>query len=209
MNGIRSSGSRSGRQYSNGVESKRRILSAGVKLFAKNGYHMTGIELICAEAHMGRGSLYHHIGNKEALLFEICHTTMTDLLWACERVMAEELTHEDCFRELMRVSMRSIADHVSEWKVSSRDYTALTGQRLVVVQEARDRYENLVLGVLAAGATDGEFREFGPLVVKGILGYYNYSYVWIRRDGSLTPEAIADLFSDALLGGVRAPSSAL
>ncbi len=41
------------------------------------------------------------------------------------------------------------------------------------------------------------------MVVKGILGMFNYSYLWIDESGSMTPEKIASVFSEAILTGIR------
>jgi TetR/AcrR family transcriptional regulator, cholesterol catabolism regulator len=40
------------------------------------------------------------------------------------------------------------------------------------------------------------------VLVKGLLGMHNYSYLWMREDGRLTPEEVADRFCDILLGGL-------
>ncbi|MEU4896071.1 TetR/AcrR family transcriptional regulator [Streptomyces sp. NPDC021722] len=186
-----------------GLEAKQRIMQAAVRLFAENGYHATGIELISSESKIGRGALYHHIGNKEAVLFEICHTRMSDLLTQSGRVLAMDATYEQRFRELMRSTMRNLADHVLEWRVAFHEFGALTGQRRVVIQDARDRYESMVAELLEGGAKAGEFRPMDPLVTKGILGMYNFSYAWIQPHGDRAPEEIADLFTNALLEGVR------
>lgn len=185
-----------------GVESRERILRVAARLFAENGYHGTGIELISSEAQMGRGALYHHIGNKETLLFEICHSTLTDLLRDSEAVLARGGSAEDRFRELMRVSVTSIANRNTEWKVSLHDFGALTGERRAIIADGRDRWERMVADVLEQGAGAGEFRKLDPIVVKGVIGMFNYTYVWISPDGPIAPEQIADKFSDALLGGV-------
>lgn len=205
MPGVKSTSS-ARRSNRNGLESKQRILAAAVRLFAEKGYHGTGIELISTEVKLGRGALYHHIGNKEALLFEICHSRMADLLEQSSRVLAMDVSYEERFRELMRVAIRNIADHVLEWTVSFHEFNALTGQRREVVHEERARYERMVVELIEGGAKAGELRELDPLVAKGILGLYNYSYSWIRPDGEKTPEEIADLFSDALLQGIRTPT---
>jgi AcrR family transcriptional regulator len=201
MSGAKSS-STTRRTYRTGIASKQRITEAAVKLFAENGYHGTGVEEISNEVQLGKGALYHHMGSKEALLFEICHARISDLLTQSGRVMAMELSWHERFRELMRVGMRNIADHVLEWTVSFQEFKALTGQRRAVIQEARERYERIVAEVLEEGARAGEFVYLDPLVTKGILGLYNYSYVWIRSDGERSPEDIADLFTDALLNGI-------
>ncbi|UMP00051.1 TetR/AcrR family transcriptional regulator [Amycolatopsis sp. EV170708-02-1] len=185
-----------------GEDARQRIMAAAVRLFAENGYHATGIEMLSSETQIGRGAMYHHIGSKEALLFEICHTRMSDLLTRSGRILAVDASYEQRFRELMRSTMRNLADHALEWTVSFQEFRALTGQRRVVVQEARDRYERMVAELLEGGAEAGEFRRLDPLVTKGILGQYNYSYAWIRPHGKRTPEEIADLFTDTLLRGV-------
>jgi len=197
-------GSLARRSNRSGIESRERILKAAARLFAENGYHGTGIELISNEVKLGRGALYHHIGNKEALLFEICHSAMSDLLRDSEAALAVDGSCEDRFRGLMRVAVRSIADQIPEWKVAIHDVGALTGQRKMVILEARDRWEKMVCDILAEGTAHGEFVALDPILTKGVIGMFNYTYLWISPDGALRPERIADLFSDALLSGVRA-----
>lgn len=185
-----------------GVAARERILRVAARLFAENGYHGAGIEQISSEAQLGRGALYHHIGNKEALLFEICHSTITDLLRDSEVVLARGGTATERFRNLMRVSVSSIANRNLEWTVALHDFRALTGQRLDIIVEARDRWEKMVADVIFEGGTTGEFREVDPIVIKGVIGMFNYTYVWITPDGPISPERVADQFCDAILQGL-------
>lgn len=201
------SGQAGRRTTRDGSASRERILAAAAKLFAENGYHATGIEAISSEVRLGRGALYHHIGNKEALLFEICHSTISDLLRDSESVLASGGSCEERFRALMRVSVRSIADRIPEWTVSLHDFGALTGQRKTIIRQGRDRWEQMIADVLREGAESGEFVALDPIVNKGIIGMFNYTYVWITPDGTLSPETIADRFSDALMSGVRRPDA--
>lgn len=190
-----------------GAASRERILTIAARLFAENGYHGTGIELISSEAQLGRGALYHHIGNKEALLFEICHSTMTDLLRDSEAVLARGGSAVDRFRGLMEVAVTSIASRVLEWRVSLHDFGALTGERREIIREGRDRWEKMVADVLVQGAEAGEFRRLDPIVTKGVIGMFNYSIVWISPEGSISPARIAEKFCDAILGGIAQPGS--
>ena len=48
-------------------DQKERIRSKAAHLFARNGYHGTGVQEISEAVGLGRGALYHHIGSKEAL----------------------------------------------------------------------------------------------------------------------------------------------
>ncbi len=188
-----------------GAASRERILTIAAKLFAENGYHGTGIELISSEAQLGRGALYHHIGNKEALLFEICHSTISDLLRDSEVVLARGGSAIDRFRGLMEVGMTSIASRLPEWRVSLHDFGALTGERREIIREGRDRWERMVADVLVQGAEAGELRRLDPIVTKGVIGMFNYSIVWISPEGSISPSRIAEKFCDAILGGIAHP----
>src|SRR5436309_3637837 len=55
------------------AKSSRReeILQIAARLFAENGYHGTGIAELGEAVGLGKGALYHHIGSKEDLLYEI------------------------------------------------------------------------------------------------------------------------------------------
>jgi hypothetical protein len=76
--------------------------------------------------------------------------------------------------------------------------------------EYRDRlvarragYQVIWEGVLADGVERGEFLAPDPVFVKGVLGMHNYSYLWLREDGRLTPEEVGDRFCDVLLAGLN------
>jgi hypothetical protein len=45
-----------------------------------------------------------------------------------------------------------------------------------------------------------------PLLVKGILGMLDHTYLWFEPDGELPPEAPADEYVDLLLRGIRVSS---
>ncbi len=51
----------------NAVESKERLLQAGIKLFAEYGPDATTVEMIAKEARINRRMLYHYFESKEGL----------------------------------------------------------------------------------------------------------------------------------------------
>jgi hypothetical protein len=68
-----------------------------------------------------------------------------------------------------------------------------------------DRFEAAVTKVFADGIESGVFASAVPpvLLTKALLGMVNWTYRWYRRDGSLSAEQVALLFSDLVLNGVR------
>lgn len=183
-------------------EAKRRIVKAAAELFAERGYHNTGIELVSRRVNLGRGALYYHIKSKEDLLFEILWQPAQELAAAARRRREMDLSPDEELRQFARDLMRSIADNLAEWTVFFREFAGLSGERFDEVLGLRADFERVLLEILAEGQESGLFRTVDPLLAKGILGMFNYSFLWIRPDGSKTPEEIADRFCDALLEGV-------
>lgn len=56
---------------SDGLRTKKRILTACVRLFLENGYHQTTLQQICKEAQVSTGSFFNIFGSKDGVLKEL------------------------------------------------------------------------------------------------------------------------------------------
>ncbi len=75
--------SRSGRRAARSSSTPR------PSVFARRGYHGTGIVELCAANEPRQGRLYHYIGSKEELLAAIHDRVMDEVLAGADRVAAE------------------------------------------------------------------------------------------------------------------------
>jgi AcrR family transcriptional regulator len=146
--------------------------------------------------------LYHHIGSKEDLLYEISMEHVVNLLQVGQEILSRDLTAEEKFRGLARSLMSTIADNLPELTVFFADYRDLRGRRRREVWKKREAFEAIWNEILDQGQREGVLAPADPLLVKGILGMFNYSYLWLRPSGR-SPEEIADTFSDVLIPGLR------
>ncbi|MEU6645634.1 TetR/AcrR family transcriptional regulator [Saccharomonospora sp. NPDC046836] len=180
-----------------------RIVGIAAELFARNSYHGTGVAELSKAVGLGRGALYHYIGSKENLLYEISKTQVDQMNAQAERLLAAGLPTETLLRELAKGLLHNIAEHQFEWAVFFREYTALTGENRDRVVAARERYESYWRQALDRGAAEGVLAPAPRLLVKGILGMLNYTYLWFEPDGEVSPDELADAYLDALLDGIR------
>lgn len=183
---------------------KRRIIEVSAELFAKNGYSATGISELEKAVGLGRGALYHHIESKENLLYEISIRHVVDMVISGEMLLEEELPAEEKLRTLARSLMRTIADNLAQLTVFFSDHRALSEPHAVELGVIRDRFEEVWAAVLRQGVDEGAFDKTDPVIVKGLLGMFNYSYLWLQPGGEKSPEAIADAFSDVVVAGLAA-----
>jgi AcrR family transcriptional regulator len=187
-----------------GGDQKAAIRAGAARLFAERGYHATGITEICDAVGLGRGALYHHIGSKEELLFEISSMGLDELFEVSEAIVAEPLGAGEKLRRLSRTLMRNLAENRAALTVYFRELDLMSPEYRSRLVARRAGYQVLWEGVLAEGVASGEFVAPDPVVVKGLLGMHNYAYLWLREDGRLTPEEIGDRFCDVVLAGLEA-----
>jgi TetR/AcrR family transcriptional regulator, cholesterol catabolism regulator len=182
---------------------RQAIVDTSARVFARQGYHATGIMELCAANDLGKGALYHYIGSKEELLAAIHDRVMDEVMMGADRVAAaggrpsEQLTMLG--DELLDVIHR-YPDHV--W-VFLHEFPALTGPRAAQFRVRRQAYENRVEAVLSAGVETGEFREIDPwLAARAWLGMHNYTYLWLKPGRRLSARAVARPFSDIFMRGI-------
>jgi AcrR family transcriptional regulator len=183
---------------------RERILTVAGRLFAEQGYHGTGVDQLCKVVGLGKGALYYHLDSKEQVLFELCRRNVAELIQQANVLESHDLPAPARLRAMLRVLMRNIADNQQEWQVFFHDFGALTGTRSQTVRRLRDRFEELIGSMISQCVTEGVFRSVPPIVVKGVLGFFNYAYLWYRQDGAMSPEEIADTFFDVLVNGLAA-----
>jgi TetR/AcrR family transcriptional regulator, cholesterol catabolism regulator len=180
------------------------IVDVSAHLFARQGYHATGITELCDANDLGKGALYHYIGSKEALLASIHDRVIDAVMAGAERVeraggsATEQLTMLG--DELLDVIER-YPDHV--W-VFLHEPNALTGAHAEQYAARRREYERGVEAILRAGVESGEFRAIDTRVTAlAWLGMHNYTYNWLRAGGRLTAHEIARQFADIFLRGIQ------
>lgn len=182
---------------------RERVIRIAAALFARNGYHATGVAELCEATELSRGSLYYYIDGKETLLYEICRTQVVMMNRRAAEITGMKADPDTKLRLLASSLLKNIADHLDDWSVFFKEFGNLEDERRAEIMQARDRYEAYWVDVISQ-------REPGPsgsltpaLMVKGLLGMFNYAYIWFRPGGRLTPEQVAEEFIGVILDGLR------
>jgi AcrR family transcriptional regulator len=182
---------------------KVRIRREAARLWARQGYHATGIKELSEVVGLGRAALYHHIGSKEELLFEISTLYVEQLIERAQLILSDDDARAtEKLKRMSRGLMRNIADNLPEWTVFFREANTLTGAHRVQMVAQRARYEELWAVLVEQGVETGELRSSDSVIVKGLLGMHNYSYLWLQTRDRLTAEQIADEFTSVILRGL-------
>ncbi len=201
----RTESSKDSRRSANWQARRQAIVDTSAPLFARSGYHATGITELCEANDLGKGALYHYIGSKEELLAAIHDRVIDEVMLGADRVAEAGGTPsaqlEMLGDELLDVIHR-YPDHV--W-VFLHEFPALTGERAARFRERRRGYEQRVEAVFLAGVESGEFRELDPwLTTRAWLGMHNYTYLWLKAGGRLSARDVARPFAEIFMRGIEA-----
>jgi TetR/AcrR family transcriptional regulator, cholesterol catabolism regulator len=188
---------------------RQAIVDTSARVFARQGYHASGITELCDANDLGKGALYHYIGSKEALLAAIHDRVMDEVMAGADRVAAAGGSPSAQLAmlgdELLDVIHR-YPDHV--W-VFLHEFPALTGERAEQFLVRRREYERRVEAVLQAGVDSGEFRDLDSwLTARAWLGMHNYTYLWLKPGGRLTARDVAKPFAEIFSRGIEKPTRA-
>jgi AcrR family transcriptional regulator len=182
---------------------RQAIIDTSAHLFARQGYHATGITELCTANDLGKGALYHYIGSKEELLAAIHDRVMDEVMAGADRVAEVGGTPSEQLAmlgdELVDVIHR-YPDHV--W-VFLHEFPALTGERAEQFRVRRRAYERRVEEVVRAGVEAGEFRDVDPwLTARAWLGMHNYTYLWLKPGGRMSARDVAKPFAEIFMRGI-------
>lgn len=184
-------------------QGRQELFQRAAQLFATNGYHGTGMSDLEQATGLGRGSIYHYVSSKDDLLYEITTQYLVRLIAAGEELLGRELSAQDRLRQFSRTVMRVIVDHQPEMTVCFRDMHEVPEPMRAEVLNLHQRYEDVWAQILQRGQDAGVFRIADTVTVKAVLGLHHYAYLWIRPEGRLSPEEIADKFVDLALSGIQ------
>ena len=189
------------------IRNKRRrrrdeILHSALRAFRENGYHGTTLEDIANRLGLRNSALYHYFPDKEAILYE-CHRQSLEQVVplvddALERygAAAEQLAY--VVREHVRVMTETLEGSPLAFEIPE-----LAPEHQAEIVAARDRYEQGLREIVAAGVSRGEFRDVDPkLAVFAILGAINWIARWYRPEGSVHAAELGEEFAEHLVGGL-------
>ncbi len=185
------------------IDRKQQIYSTASSLFSERGYPATTVRDIARELNMQAGSLYAHIDSKEDVLWEIVNQAADQFLAFAEPIVASDLSPAGKLRALVRSHVHQVAANLAEATIFLHEWKFLGEERRASITERRRRYETLYRHVVEQGIEQGDFAPTDPkMTTLMILSAVNWMPQWYHLDGPLSPDEIADSFTNLVLSGI-------
>lgn len=190
---------------SSGEQLRNDIINAALNLFLNKGFHPTTVTDIVTAAGCSKGGFYHHFSSKDELLLHIHNTFITYELNMGMAAMQRPVSATERLKQIIIDLVESIEIFRPHVTVFFEERRVLSSDKFSLVTEKRDQYENLVHELIKEGVRKGEFHSDlnTKIATLALFGMCNWTYQWLRPNGSLTAREIAEIFFDIFFNGIR------
>jgi AcrR family transcriptional regulator len=149
------------------VDRRRQILDAGIRVFARQGYHSCRVSDIADEAGVAYGLVYHYFKSKDQVMNELFLERWSLLLAAIEEVDAQDVSGRDKLDAVARFIIDSYRYDPELMKVIIVEVTrAANSFGRTHLPEINRAYESIAK-IVSDGQQSGEFRrDIDPLIAS-------------------------------------------
>lgn len=185
---------------------KERLLGVATRLFARHGFEGTSVQDIVDAAGVTKGAMYHYYDSKDDLLYEVYHKLLTMQTSHLEAIAAGPGTPEERLRAAAVDVVQTSLDNLDDMIVFFRSLHMLPADKQSQVRAERRDYQDKFRALVDEGVADGTFRSDVPsdIVVHFFLSVVNQLGSWYHPEGQLSAGQVGELFTELLIGGLRA-----
>lgn len=184
-------------------EKKTAILDAAAALFAELGYAGAKMEDIAARCGASKSMLYHYFKKKEDVLFEMLQQHVQSIAADIERYLAsaDASDHDEFLRGLIKAYLEPKKTARARHVVALHDMRYLTEEQ----QRRQELLEREVVRLLVIGLeriVPHESAQDGRVYALLLIGMLNWTELWYRRSGRMSPPELYDRVSRLFLHGL-------
>ena len=186
---------------------RREIVEVAAGLFRKNGYARTSLNDVGAALESDRATIYYYFANKKELLHEVVRDVVAQTATGALEIQRRKAPPPEKLRELILALLRSYAANYPYQYVYIQEGLAVNNHGDAHLFKLGEQYERSLVGILAEGLADGSFVSASDpkIIAYGILGSLNWTHRWYNPAGRLTPDQVAESFTDLFLRGLAPP----
>jgi AcrR family transcriptional regulator len=183
----------------------REICRIAARVFYEKGYDGASMQDIAEAVRLTKAGLYHHVGSKDRLLFEIMNYGM-DIL---DETVLEKVKNIADPREKLR---QTIIGHIDlivrardmEITVILHENRSLRGALRKRINARKKAYIHYLEGLISqVQQQPGAKPPVSPRIAAfALLGIINWLYQWYRPEGPIKQNELAQTYADFFFRGL-------
>ena len=201
------------------LEKQQQILEQAAKMFARKGFAGTSIAAIAEECGASKALIYHYYQSKESILFDMLDTHCELLLATAQAIRSSRSIststagniNKDFSKDMTdaEARLRDLLRSFMEIYVGSRDKHVVMLNDLhwlpeIQQKEIREKERKVVeiFKELVRGVRPDLSAKTVTAMTMSLMGSINWTYIWFKEDGALTPQKFADITAALFFTGI-------
>jgi AcrR family transcriptional regulator len=182
---------------------KQIILKEAARLFREKGYIASNLRELAKRAGIQGGSLYHHFGSKQDILFQLMDNTMTDMVTSLSTLLAETTDPEEKLRRLLRFHISYTVCGPDETYITDDELRNLNADNYLQIIAKRDAYQKLFEEVFQDGCQQKGWMVVDyKLVARAAIQMGTGVASWYRPGGPMSIDQISEHYAKLLCRGL-------
>ncbi|ATG44372.1 TetR/AcrR family transcriptional regulator [Phaeobacter sp. LSS9] len=186
-------------------EKRAQILKSAAKVFAEQGFDRASMTQLARECGISKANIYHYYDSKDAVLFGVLDTYLSDLRDRVCGVDVSALSPDQRLRRIVSEILLAYqgADHEHQVQISAMG--ALPEEQQKLLRAYQRELVHLVSDALAGVAAEGIAKDPAKLraATMSVFGMLNWYYMWNSGAGSEAREDYAQMVADLTMNGIR------
>ncbi|WP_270573443.1 TetR/AcrR family transcriptional regulator [Bacillus glycinifermentans] len=167
------------------TEKEEKIIKAGLRLFAKNGFASTTIQEISNECGISKGAFYLHFKSKDALLLAIIKYYIDRMTENMKRIRQKNSPPKDIFKEQIAYQFKESKEHRDFILVMISEHSIPENSKIEeyfknVSGKFHEAYQEALLA--AYGDAAQPFLDDLTVMVQGIVHSYQNLFIFNELD---------------------------
>lgn len=181
-------------------EKRGAIRKGAAAYFAANGFDRASMTGAATHCGVSKALIYHYYNSKDALLYDILHTHLSDLV----ETVNTAAQGDDQLRHLIRAILLAYRDADAEHKLQADAMAALPADKREPLMALQRRLIQIMGEALqsASPTTMSDPARLRPVTMT-VFGMLNWFYMWHRPGKGIGREEYADLLTDMVMGGIK------
>lgn len=187
-------------------DKQKAILRSAASVIAELGIEKASMSQVALHANVSKALLYHYYPGKDALIFDIINTHLTELDEAVEAADDPALPPRERLRGLIWAVLDNYRGADDQHKVQLNAAGALSEDQHGEIRAIERRIVRRFSAVLKElnPKLDTPARALLTPMTMSLFGILNWVYLWFRDGGRITREEYAELVTTLMLEGIKA-----
>jgi AcrR family transcriptional regulator len=182
---------------------KQIILKEAARLFREKGYLATNLRELARRAGIQGGSIYHHFGSKQEILFQLMDNTMTDMVTSLSALLKGIDDPQEKLSRLLHFHISYTICGPDETYITDDELRNLNADNYLQIIAKRDAYQKLFEEVFLAGSHQQCWMVVDQkLMARAAIQMGTGVASWYRPDGPMSIDQISEYYAELLCKGL-------